>query len=94
MKQDSRTEVITVKTDKTTKAQAKKFAKGAGLTLNSLINICLKQTLAKQHLEIYPIELMSPKLERRLARSEDNIRQAKVSPKRDNIQDFISDLSS
>jgi len=59
--------VLSVKTDKETKAAAQEVAKSMGLTLSALINSYLKQVVATRRVELYAPEPMTPKLEAALA---------------------------
>ena len=89
-------QIITIKTDGKTKQAAKKLAKEAGLTLNSLINIYLKQVVVSRRIEIsLPEEKMTPKLEKMIGKIDADIKAGKnLSPARDNVDDFLRDLKS
>ena len=86
--------VITIKTDAATKKAAQELAKEMGLTLNSLINSYLKQVIVTRHVELYAPEPMTPKLEKLLKETEEEIKRGEVSRTHDNIEDFLEDLHS
>ena len=65
--------VITIKTDAATKKGAQELAKELGLTLNSLINSYLKQVIVTRHVELYAPETMTPKLEKAIGETEEEI---------------------
>ncbi len=61
--------VISVKTDKATKAAAQEVAKSMGLNLSVLLNAYLKQVIHTRRVELYAPEEMTPKLEKAIRAS-------------------------
>ena len=84
--------VITIKTDIATKRVVQKLAKEMGLTLNDLLNNCLKQIVANQHIDRYILESMTPKLEKLLEEAEEEIKMGEISRPYGNIEDLLKDL--
>jgi addiction module RelB/DinJ family antitoxin len=74
--------VLSVKTDKETKAAAQEVAKSMGLTLSALINSYLKQVVATRRVELYAPEPMTPELEAVIAEVDADIKAGKnLSPR-------------
>jgi len=84
--------VLSIKTDKETKDEARKIAKAMGLTLSSLVNSYLKQVVLTRRIELYAPEPMTPKLEAMIATVEKEIKAGQVSTVFENADDFIADL--
>lgn len=84
--------VISVKTDKKTKAAAKEVAKSMGLTLSSLINAQLRQLVVTRRVELYAPEQMTKKTEKLIAEAEKEIATGQVYGPFDSIDDFLAAL--
>ncbi|HMA77663.1 MAG TPA: DUF6364 family protein [Candidatus Paceibacterota bacterium] len=73
--------VLSIKTDKETKAAAQEVAKSMGLTLSALVNSYLKQVVATRRVELYAPEPMSPELEATLTEIDADIKAGRnLSP--------------
>ena len=70
--------VISVKIDKETKAAAQEVAKSMGLTLSTLIKVCLKQVEMTRRIELFAPEQMTPKLEKLLAPIDADIKAGRI----------------
>lgn len=83
---------ITVKTDAATKKAAESLAKEAGLSLEVLVNICLKQAIVSRHLEIHLPEQISPKMEKILKEAERELAAGEFSESFDSAEEAIAYL--
>lgn len=86
--------VISVRIDKDVKDSAQEVARSAGLTLSTLVNAYLRQVSVTRRIEFFAPETMSPKLEGLIAEIEAELQSEKVSKKFNNIDDFMTDLTS
>ena len=87
--------VISVRTDKETKAAAQEVAKSMGLNLSTLVNAYLKQVIVSRHVELYAPEPMTPKLEKALAEIDADIKAGRnLSPEFSDVDEFLADLKS
>lgn len=83
---------ITVKTDPATKKAAEALAKKSGLSLEGLVNACIKQAIASRHFEIHAPEQMTPKMEKVLEKAEQELAAGEFSEPFDNAEDAIAYL--
>ncbi len=84
--------VISVKTDKATKAAAQEVAKSMGLNLSTLVNSYLLQVIATRRVELYAPEKMTPELERIIGDVEADIAIHGLSPAFDTVEEFMVHL--
>lgn len=86
-------QTISLRTDAKTKKAAQLLAKAVGLSLNSLVNIWLRQVVINRHIEIkLPEASITPKLENLISQVDADIKSGKnLSPKRGGPADFIAD---
>lgn len=84
------TAVIITKTEPEIKAKAQKVAKDLGLTLSSLINAWLRQLIQTKAVTFsVESEKPSPYLVRMLKKADKEIKEGKVSPAFDDVEDAI-----
>lgn len=74
------TAVVITKTDPEVKKKAQKIAKEIGVSLSSLVHAYLKQLIRTRRVEFDLEEEPSDYLIKAIRRSEENIREGKVSP--------------
>jgi len=85
--------VLSIKTDKETKAAAQEVAKSMGLTLSALVNSYLKQVVATRRVELYAPEPMTPELEAAIAEIDADIKAGRnLSNAYTDVDEFLADL--
>ena len=88
--------IINIKTDSTTKENAKIIASEMGLTLSALINMQLKQLIRDRRLTLdvssYPILQIDAKTAAELDAVHKEVEAGEVSQVFNNVDDFFQDL--
>ena len=87
------TTVIHLKADKEVKENAQKAAKDLGLTLSDVINAALRNFIRTREVIFSDIPQMTPELEKRLEKVEDDIKHNRnLSPAFKNMDEAIDYL--
>ncbi len=87
------TTVIHIKADKEVKKNAQKAAKDLGLTLTDVINAALRNFIRTREVIFSDIPQMTPELEKRLEKVEDDIKHGRnLSPSFKNMDEAIDYL--
>ena len=87
------TTVINIKTDSRLKAQAQKTASEMGLTLSAVVNGLLKKFVSEKKVTFEVPEIPSKYLLDSIRKSEEEIKNGRVSPTFDNVEDAIEWLN-
>lgn len=88
--------VVNIKTDPETKEAMQAMANSLGLTLSGMINAQFKQLINQQRLVLdvpFPVQPITPKLERELDQVYREIKAGEVSRPYTNLDNFLDDLN-
>jgi len=85
---------ISVRVDADTKAAVQEVLQTVGLKLGTVINAYLRQIALTRKVEFYAPEIMTPHLEKLIAQVEKEITADQISPKFNDVNDFLSSLKS
>jgi addiction module RelB/DinJ family antitoxin len=87
--------IISIKSDKEVKENAKKLAQELGLSLSDVINASLRNFIRTREVRFSSIPRMTPELERLLGGIENNIkRKRNLSPVLESAEDIAGYLDS
>ena len=83
------TAVINIKTDPKIKAKAQKVAQQMGLSLSSVLNGYLRKFIKEKKVDFYADEIPNAYLKKMLKKSQEDIKEGRVSPGFTNAKDAI-----
>lgn len=88
------TTVIHIKADREVKKNAQKAAKDLGLSLSDVINAALRNFIRTREVVFSDIPQMTPELEKRLEKVEEDIKYNRNISRYKNAKEFIKALNS
>ncbi|PIQ91547.1 MAG: hypothetical protein COV70_03190 [Parcubacteria group bacterium CG11_big_fil_rev_8_21_14_0_20_39_22] len=87
--------ILNIKIDTKKKKEAQRIAKKLGVPLSVVVNRKIDEFIQDEALHFLPVYKMSKKLERRLAKIEDDIKHGRnMSPKFSSMEEMMEHLKS